>query len=99
MIVSTYVAGKRFDRSVYRLVSGLYGMASVILFTRFCGATFQAFHYKNMLVARGFEPFPVPNVVSVIIGSGTLLLLFAGTLGTLWFVRSTWKDIEAQRVS
>jgi len=99
VIVSTYVAGKRFDRPVYLLVSGLYGLASLVLFTRFGGAVIQAFHYKNMLVARGFEPFPVPNIVSVIIGSGTLLLLFAGTLGTLWFVRSTWKDIEAQKIS
>ncbi len=98
VIVSTYVAGKRFDRSVYLLISGLYGLASIILFTRFAGATLQAFHYKNLLVARGFEPWPVPNYVSVFIGGGTCLLLVAGTLGTLWFVRSTWQAIEAQRV-
>jgi hypothetical protein len=27
---------------------------------------------------------------------GTLGLLFAGTIGTLWFVRSTWKKGEAK---
>jgi hypothetical protein len=76
---------------MYRLVSGLYAFASAILFVRFCSAAYQAFHYKNLLIARGFEPWPVPNIVSVVIGGGTLLFLFAGTLGTLWFVRSTWK--------
>ena len=81
------------------LVSGLYGLASLILFCRFGTGVFQAFYYKNLLVTRGFEPWPVPNFVSVIIGGGTCLLLLAGTLGTLWFVRSTWKNIEAQQVS
>jgi hypothetical protein len=98
VIVSTYVAGSRFDRAVYRLVSGLYGLASAILFTRFASAAFQAFYYKDLLMARGFEPWPVPNFVSVIIGGGTCLLLLAGTLGTLWFVRSTWKKVEGQQV-
>ena len=65
--------------------------ASAILFVRFCSAAYQAFYYKNLLTARGFEPWPVPNIVSVAIGGGTLLFLFSGTLGTLWFVRSTWK--------
>ncbi len=95
VIVSTYVAGTRFDRLVYLLVSGLYGLASIVLLTRFTSAAIQAFHYKNMLVTRGFDPWPVPNLVSVIIGGGTFVLIFAGTLGTLWFVRSTWKKIQS----
>ena len=97
VVVSTYVAGKRFDRPVYLLVSGLYGLASLILFTRFVSAAFQGFYYKNRLVTLGYEPWPVPNFVSVIIGGGSCLLLIAGTLGTLWFVRSTWKNVEAAR--
>ena len=96
VIVSTYVAGTRFDRLVYVLVSGLYGLASIVLLTRFTSAAIQAFHYKNMLVTRGYEPWPVPNVVSVMIGCGTVVLIFAGTLGTLWFVRSTWQKIRAE---
>jgi len=99
VIVSTYVAGKRFDRPVYLLVSVLYGLASIILFTRFGSAAFQAFYYKALLVTRGFEPWPVPHFVSVIIGGGTCVLISGGTLATLWFVRSTWKKIEAQQVS
>ena len=99
VIVSTYVAGKRFDRPVYRLVSGLYGLASFVLFTRFAAAAFQAFHYKDLLVERGFSPWPVPNFVSVIIGGGTIVLLLAGTVGRLWFVRSTWQATEIQRLS
>ena len=96
VIVSTYVAGTRFDRLVYRLVSGLYGLASIVLLTRFTSAAIQAFHYKNLLVARGYEPWPVPNLVSLIIGGGTFVLIFVGTLGTLWFVRSTWQRIQAE---
>lgn len=96
VIVSTYVAGARFDRFVYRLVSGLYGLASIVLLTRFYSAAIQAFHFKNMLITRGFEPWPVPNFVSVIIGGGTFILFFAGTLGTLWFVHSTWKTMQAE---
>ena len=91
VLVATYVAERRFSLGMYRLVSSLYGLASAILLVRFASAALQAFHYKNLLVTRGFEPWPVPNVVSLIIGSGTILLLFAGTLATLWFVRSTWK--------
>ncbi|MGB9473795.1 MAG: hypothetical protein WCE87_01870 [Candidatus Udaeobacter sp.] len=68
VLIATYVAERRFDRALYRLVSGLYAFASVILFVRFASAAYQAFHYKNLLRARGFEPWPVPNVVSLIIG-------------------------------
>lgn len=97
VIVSTYVAGKRFDRHVYMLVSGLYGLASAIQLIRFGSAAHQAFHYKNMLVARGLEPWPVPDIVSVLIGGGSVLLIVAGTVGTLLFVRITWKTLEASR--
>src|SRR5215510_4560507 len=91
VLVATYVAERRFHRSMYQLVSILYALASVVLFTRFASAAHQAFYYKNLLVTRGFEPWPVPNFVSLIIGVGSLGLLFAGTVATLWFVRSTWK--------
>jgi|SRR4249919_381491 len=99
VIVSTYIAGTRFNRQVYRLLTSLYAFASFILLVRFGSAAFQAFHYRNLLLARGFEPWPVPNVVSVIIGGGSVALIAAGTLGTLWFVRTTWKRIEDQDVS
>lgn len=98
VIVSTYVAGTRFDKPVYGLVSGLYGLASAVLLTRFASAAFQAFFYKNLLTARQLEPWPVPNWVSLVIGLGTATLIFAGTIGTLWFVRSTWKTVEAAEV-
>ena len=99
VIVATYVAGKRFERPVYLLVSGLYLFASVVLLIRFGSAAFQAFYYKDLLIKRGFAPWPVPNFVSVLIGGGSVVLLFAGTIGTLWFVRSTWKKLEASKIA
>lgn len=98
VIVSAYVAGKHFDRPLYLLISSLYGLASIILLTRFASAVIQAFHYKNLLVTQGLSPFPVPNFMSVAIGGGTLMPIFVGIIGTLWFVRSTWKRIETQKV-
>ncbi len=95
VIVSTYVASKRFDKPMYLLVSGLYAFASVIQILRFCSAAFQAFYYKELLVSRGWEPWPVPNIVSVLIGAGSVLLMVAGTIGTLWFVRVTWKSVDS----
>src|SRR5262245_43910266 len=64
VIVSTYVAGDRFNRNVGSLVSGLYSLASIVLFIRFLSAAGQAFYYKDLLVERGFEPWPVPSFVS-----------------------------------
>jgi len=91
VLIATYVAERRFDSGLYRLVAGLYAFASGILFVRFASAAYQAFHYKNLLRTRGFEPWPVPNTVSLIIGIGTFVFLLSGTVGTLWFVRSAWK--------
>ena len=91
VLIATYVAERRFDPALYRLVAGLYAFASGILFVRFASAAYQAFHYKNLLRVRGFEPWPVPNIVSLIIGIGTFVFLLSGTVGTLWFVRSAWK--------
>ena len=76
VIVSTYVAGRRFDRPVYLLVSGLYAFASAIQLLRFISATHQGFFYRNLLVARGFEAWPVHNWMSVTIGVGSVLFFF-----------------------
>ena len=57
VLVATYVAERHFDRGMYRLVSCLYAFASAILFVRFGSAAYQAFHYKNLLVRRGFERY------------------------------------------
>jgi hypothetical protein len=91
VLIATYVAEHRFDPGLYRLISALYAFASGILFVRFASAAYQAFYYKNLLRTRGFEPWPVPNIVSLIIGIGTFVFLLSGTVGTLWFVRSAWR--------
>ena len=97
VLIATYVAERRFDPALYRLVSSLYAFASVILFVRFASAAYQAFHYKNLLSARGFEPWPVPNIVSLIIGIGTFVFLLSGTADTLWFVRIASKRASTLR--
>ena len=99
VIVSTYVAGQRFDRPVYRLVSGLYAFASAIQVVRLASAAHQAFFYKHLLVVRRFEPWPVPDWVALIIGVGSLVLILAGTIATLWFIRATWKRVATVEAS
>lgn len=94
VIVSTYVAGKRFDRPIYLLVSGLYALASAVQLVRFFSTGYQTFYFRNLLVARGFDPWPVPVAASLLIGLGYSILLVAGTIGTLWFVRTAWKRAE-----
>ena len=95
VLIAIYVAERRFDPGLYRLVFALYAFASGILFVRFASAAYQAFHYKNLLITRGFEPWPVPNIVSLVIGIGTFVFLVSGTVGTLWFVRNAWKSASA----
>jgi hypothetical protein len=97
VLVAAYVAERRFERALYLVVSRLYAFASVLLLVRFASAAHQAFHYKNLLVTRGFEPWPVPGWVSVIIGFGSGMLVIGGTLATLWFVRSTWKRSNSMK--
>lgn len=94
VIVSTYFAGDRLDRRVYLLVAGLYALASAVELVRFCTAAYAAFFYRDWLVERGFEAWPVPLGVSVFIGLSSVLLMLAGSVGTLWFVWSTWRAVE-----
>lgn len=88
VIVATYLAGDRIGRFMYYLISSLYGLATLVLITRFISAAYQIFHYRDLLVVSGFEPWPVPGLLTRIIGSGTLLLLVGGSAATLWFVHS-----------
>ena len=46
VIVSTYVAGQRFERQIFRLLCGLHLLASLVLLTRFLSAASQAFFLK-----------------------------------------------------
>jgi hypothetical protein len=47
---------------------------------------------RGLPVESGFEARPVPRLIGIIIGGGSLLLLFGGTAGTLWFIRLIRKD-------
>jgi hypothetical protein len=88
VIVASYLAGSRISDFMYYLISGLYGLAALVLITRFISAAYQIYFYRDLLVASGFEPWPVPPLVTQVIGVGTFVLLSGGSLATLWFIRS-----------
>ena len=90
LIVAVHVGGNRVGRSIFRLAMALYGLYASILILRNLAATFQILHYQELLVQRGFEHWPVPRIVGVLIGVGTLLMLVGGTLATVWFVREAY---------
>jgi len=95
LIVAAYFAGSRVGQSMFRLISGLYGLYAAVLITRYVSSAIQIIHYRDLLVESGFEPWPVPYWVSFIIGSGTFILMFAGTIATLWFTHWTTKQSNA----
>ncbi len=94
VIVAVHLAGDRIGRSTYRLGSSLYALLSLVLVLRYCGDAYQILHYQKLLVERRFEPWPVPDILGVLIGVGTFTLMVGGTIGTLWFARSSRTPAE-----
>jgi hypothetical protein len=94
VLVVAFLAGKQVSKFMYMLVSTLYGLASIVLIIRFVSAAFLMFHFQSLLVENVFAPWPVPSRIGKIVGGGSFLLLFGGTAGTLWFIRSTREDAE-----
>jgi hypothetical protein len=96
VIVASYLAGDRIGKFLYFLISGLYGLAVLVLHTRFVSAAYQIFYYRDLLIINGFEPWPVPHFITQIIGSGTLILMVGGSIATLWFVYSVRRKGKLQ---
>jgi len=94
VLVAAFLAGKHVNQSIYSLISALYGLASIVLTTRFVSAALLMFNFQHLLIASGYKPWPVPTPIGVIIGAGTALMMFGGTIGTIWFLRSTRKEAE-----
>jgi len=95
VIVAVHLGGDRIGRSTYYLASALYGLLSSVLVLRYCADAYQIIHYQDLLVKRGFEPWPVPDIFGILIGVGTFILMVGGTVGTLWFTRSSRvKDLQ-----
>lgn len=86
VIVAAHLAGNRINGFMFLLISGLYGLAALVLMIRDASAAFQIYHYRDLLIAGGFEPWPVPRLITEMIGIGTGILLVGGSIGTLWFV-------------
>ena len=95
IIAAAHLAGNRINGSTYKLVSGLYGLYAGVLVVKYFSAAHQILHYQDIMVLRGFEPWPVPKPVGIIIGGGTLLLMVGGTIATLWFVNKTRRENNA----
>lgn len=95
IIAAAHLAGNRIDATTYKLVSGLYGLYAGVLVVKYFSAAYQIFHFQEVMVLSGFEPWPVPKSIGVIIGGGTSLLMVGGTIATLWFVNKTWRENNA----
>jgi hypothetical protein len=89
VIVAVHLAGDRIGRSTYILGSSLYALLSSVLILRYIADAYQILHYQKLLVERRFEPWPVPDILGILIGVGTFILMAGGTIGTLWFARSS----------
>jgi hypothetical protein len=89
VIVAVHLGADRIARSTYYLASTLYAVLASVLVLRYCADAYQILHYQKLLVERGFEPWPVPDILGVLIGIGTFILMIGGTIGTLWFARSS----------
>ena len=55
-------------------------------------ASYQILLYHSLLVARNYEHWPVPAAIGGFIGLGTFILIFVGSIGTLWFLFSCIKS-------
>lgn len=95
VLVAAFLAGKRINHFMYVLIAALYGLASIVLITRFISAAALMFHFQSLLVMSGYKPWPVPSLIGEIIGAGTAFLFLGGTIGTIWFAHSTRKAAMA----
>ena len=95
IIAAAHLAGNRVSGSTYKLVSGLYGLYAGALVVKYFSAAHQILHYQDIMLSRGFEPWPVPKSIGITIGAGTSLLMVGGTIATLWFVNKTWRESKA----
>ena len=95
LIVAVHVGADRLGRSIVRLALSLYGLYASVLVLRNVSATYQILHYQTLLVDQGLAPWPVPWLVGMSIGVGTLVLMVGGSLATLWFVHDAQRGAEA----
>jgi hypothetical protein len=64
VLVAAHIAADRIGHYLYLLVTFLYGMAALVLTVRFISTAYQIYHYRDLLLARGHEPWPVPQVLT-----------------------------------
>lgn len=95
IIAAAHLAGDRIGGTTYKLVSGLYGLYAGVLVVKYLGAAHQILHYQDIMDLRGFEPWPVPKPIGIVIGAGTLLLMVGGMIATLWFVNKIRRENNA----
>ena len=94
LVVAVHVGSDQISPSMFRLAWSLYGLYAGVLILRNVSATFQILHYQALLVERGLEPWPVPSLIGMSIGIGTLVLMAGGSFATMWFVRDSWRGSQ-----
>lgn len=88
VIVAAHLGADRVKHGTFKLIAFLYGLYSLVAIVKFGAASYQILFYQSLLIAQNFEPWPVPTLYGGIIGTGTFILLFVGSIGTLWFLFS-----------
>ena len=87
-IAATFIAGQRITRSLFSLVSFLYCIASIALMIGFYARLLKVFDLGRQLANFG-ETFPSGfpfNMISIL----SVVMMFVGTIGTLFFIWQTY---------
>jgi len=92
VVVAAHLGADRIKRGTFKLIAFLYGFFSLVAFVRFSASGYQVLRYQNELLARNCEPWSAPSLVGMFFGLGTLVLIGAGTVGTLWFLASCFQS-------
>jgi hypothetical protein len=87
-ILAIYFASERITPFMRYLLMSLYGGTSFMLTARWVVAMYHILTYQRMLESAGFAPFPSPMKGTAPIGGIHFLMFVAGSLATLYFMRS-----------
>ena len=91
-ILAFHFAAQNMSKMMYRLIMGLYFFFSVLYFWRVCHAFYQFFEFNDMLLKKGFPPYPTTEFWGYPILFGTPILIFFGTVVCIAYMRQAYKQ-------